>query len=172
MKKEKPQKVTDFSLIRTKKDLIELFQALETAVKKGTTMFKLLIFRNLKLIESEIESLKTIEKEINQVLEPYHTEYSGIIQQYGTERNGQLTIEKSDKNYTQALKEIKLLEIKFKEDISLHNAKMKDYTETLLTPIDFSFDPVEINEKILPADLSYDELKQFINFGILKLQAQ
>ena len=51
--------------MKTKKQLIALFAALNTVKTKGGAKFKYNTLKNIKVIEPEIEALRTIETEIS-----------------------------------------------------------------------------------------------------------
>lgn len=155
--------------VKTKKELIELFHALTSAVKRGSVTFKLAVFRNLKQIDSEIEFLKSIETEIEELLKEYRTKYYQVIEKYGTKKGDQFIIEKDNENFDKVIDEIKVLEDEYKETIELYNSKQNDYNKVLDSAIDFKFTAIEIKEELLPSDLTDIELKQMLEFGIFKL---
>ena len=154
--------------MKTKKQLISLFAALTTAKTKGGAKFKYNILKNLKVIESEIESLRTIETEISDVLKGYNEAYNAIITKYGKEVNGVLTIQPTDEKYKEAVAEIKELETTFKADIELHAAKTKEYSELLDSAIDNEFSFLEISPENLPDDITDVEMEQLMEWEIVK----
>ena len=85
--------------MKTKKQLIALFAALTTVKTKGGAKFKYNTLKNLKVIESEIEALRTIETEISDVMKAYNEARNAIITKYGKEVNGVLSIQPADEKY-------------------------------------------------------------------------
>lgn len=150
---------------KTNKDLYNLYNACISAQKCGTTAFKAMICRNIRLFEPEIEMFKELETEINELIKPYNEKYYAILNEYGTVSGERIVIEKESPNYTVAFKKIKELETECAEDISLHKLKMQEYEEFLNSFIAESYSFIEIPEKLIPNEI---ELKIFFDFGIVK----
>ena len=154
--------------MKTKKQLIALFAALTSAKTKGGAKFKYNTLKNIKVIESEIEALRTIETEISDVLKAYNEAYNAIITKYGKEVNGVLSIQPTDEKYKEAVAEIKELETTFKSDIELNATKTKEYSELLDSTIDNEFLFLEISPENLPDDITDVEMEQIMDWEIVK----
>ena len=154
--------------MKTKKQLIALFTALTTVKTKGGAKFKYNTLKNLKVIESEIEALRTIETETSDVLKGYNEARNAIITKYGKEVNGVLSIQPTDEKYKEAVAEIKALETTFKSDIELHTAKTKEYSELLDSTIDNEFLFLEIPPENLPDDITDVEMERLVEWEIVK----
>ena len=154
--------------MKTKKQLISLFLSLNTAKTKGGAKFKYNVLKNIKVIESEIDALRTIETEVADILKTYTEAKNAIISKYGKEVNGVIAIQPTDENYKVALKEIKALDTQFSAEIELHAAKTKEYAELLDTEIDTEYQFMEIHPEVLPDDITDVEMEQLMLWEIVK----
>jgi hypothetical protein len=154
--------------MKTKKQLISLYGAMSTVVKNGNAKFKYGVLKNLKLIDSDIEALKTIEKEIAEILKPFEEKRSEIIKKYGTEReNGTIAIEPTSENFEAAIKELKALEAEFKSDFEKHTAKLKEY-ESLLNEETETIALHEILIDNVPDEITDTEMKELMDWEIVE----
>lgn len=153
--------------METRAGIITLYKSLDTMVKKGNVKFKLLVFKNLKQIEAEIKFLESIERENQEILKDYQEQYYNVMKEFGTEKDGQYVIEKKTKNFNAAIKALREVEEKNQDSIKLFQEKQNEYQDILKEEIELEFEPVIINEDLLPDDLTDKELEGLINFGIL-----
>lgn len=154
--------------MKNRKQVIELFVALTTSVKKGNAKFKYAILKNTKCIESEIESLKAIEKEIDEILSGFNEKRNDIIRKYGKEADGVISITQDSKDFKKAGKELDALQVEFKEQIEAQKAKVKDYEALLNEPVEFSFGFNELTIENIPDDITDEEMKQLMDWEVVK----
>ena len=153
--------------MKNRKQVIELFAALTTSVKKGNAKFKYAILKNTKLIESEIESLKAIEKEIEETVSGFNEKRNEIIRKYGKEADGVISITPDSENFETAVKELEALQIEFKDQIELQKSKVTDYESLLNESVDFAFALNEITIENVPDDITDEEMKQLMDWEIV-----
>lgn len=154
--------------MKTRKQIIELFAALTTSVKKGNAKFKYAILKNTKLIESEIESLKAIEKEIEETMTGFNEKRNEIIRKYGKEADGVISIAPDSKDFKKAVKELEALQIEFKDQIELQKSKVTDYEALLNESVEFAFAFNEITIENVPDDITNEEMKALMDWEIVK----
>lgn len=156
--------------MKTKKQLIALFAALTTVKTKGGAKFKYNTLKNLKIIESEIEALKTVEKEISEILVPFDEKRSEVIQKYGKKLpDGSTGIEPNDEDFATAKAEIETLQNEtFKADFEKHATAIADYNKLLDEAFEQPFTFHEITEEQLPDDITDVELEQLMEWEIVK----
>lgn len=154
--------------MKTRKQVIELFAALSTSVKKGNAKFKYATLKNTKLIESEIESLKAIEKEIEETMTGFNEKRNEIIRKYGKETDGVIAVAQDSKDFKKAVKELDALQIEFKDQIEAQKAKVTDYEALLNEQVEFAFGFHELTIDNVPDDITDEEMKQLIDWEIVK----
>ena len=154
--------------MKTKKQLFSLFLSLTTAKSKGGAKFKYNTLKNIKVIESEIDALRTIETETADILKPYIEAKNAVIEKYGKEVNGVPMVQPTDENYKVALAEIKALDTQFSAEIELHTAKVKEYDELTNSETDTEYQFMEIQPEVLPDDITDVEMEQLMLWEIVK----
>lgn len=155
--------------MKTKKQVIELHSALSSVVKSGNAKFKYAILKNLNVIASEIESIKTIGKEVDELLKPFNEKRNAIIVKFGTEdENGVVTIGKLSEKYLDALDEFKALEEEFKDDLEVYKLKMNEFDALTNEAVDLSFTFHEIAIENVPDTITDTEMKSLMDWEIVK----
>lgn len=153
-----------------RKELLELYSALNNVANKGNIKFKIAIFKNLNQIEEVANFINNAEKEDVKILSGYQSDYTEILKKYGTQSNDMYVIEKTSPDYAKALKEIKKLDVTHKDSIALYEKKKKEFTEFMETEDEMVFIPFEIKEDLLPEDILGNELKKLIDHKIFILE--
>lgn len=153
--------------MKTRKQLIELFTALTAASLIGNAKFKYGSLKNLKIIDSEIETLKTIEKGIAEVLTAYNEKRNELIKKYGTpQEDNMIAITKDSDTYETAVEELTALDLEYKETLDLFATKQNEYVSLLAEEIEFDFKTFEISIDNVPDD--FEHIKVFMDFDIVK----
>jgi len=151
----------------TRKKLIELYGVLLNVKQIGNAKFKYAIEKNIRIVNSEIDSIKEIEKGIEEVLKEFNDKRNNIITKYGTpDEKGIISISPDSENFEIVSTEIKELTEEYKEDITSYNEKKKDYFELLEEEIEFDFKLHELNINAIPDE--FEQVSLFMDFEIIK----
>lgn len=151
----------------TRKKLIELYSVLLSNTKIGNAKFKYAIEKNIRIVNSEIDSLKEIEKGIEEVVKEFNDKRNSIITTFGTpDEKGIIFISPDSENFEIVSTEIKELTEEYKEDITSYNEKKKDYLELLEEEIEFDFKLHELNIDNVPNE--FEQISLFMDFEIIK----
>ena len=153
--------------MKTRKQLIELFKALTEGSTIGNAKFKYGSLKNIRIINSEIETLKEIEKSNEGILKEYNTNYNNLLTKYGKSLpDGSISVNKNDENYDLVVEKIKSLREEYKDDWDTYNDKQKEYLELLDEDCDFDFNVFEISIDNVPDEFNY--MKVLMDFDIIK----
>jgi len=154
-------------IMKTRKQLIELFKALTEGSTIGNAKFKYGSLKNIRIINSEIETLKEIEKSNEGILKEYNTNYNNLLTKYGKSLpDGSISVNKNDENYDLVVEKIKSLREEYKDDWDTYNDKQKEYLELLDEDCDFDFNVFEISIDNVPDEFNY--MKVLMDFDIIK----
>lgn len=134
----------------TKEGIIKLYKALTLNNKTDNVKFNYWVNKNIKAIEGEIEILKKIEEDNDNILKEYNKEKYLLFEKYGENIDGKIVI-KND-NITSFQNDIILLEDKYLEDIKLFNESEKQRFEILKENVDI--DLFKIKYDLLPSKLN------------------
>lgn len=69
--------------MKTNEKLVELYHSLESAVQTGDVEFKILVFRNIKVVEPVVYPWIETQKIVNKMLDKYRAELSKLYREYG-----------------------------------------------------------------------------------------
>ena len=153
--------------MKTRKQIIELFNALSQASMIGNAKFKYAALKNLRTIDSEIETLRSIEKDIAGTIAEYNDRQNDIIKQYGTAQpDGNIAVTKDSENYEATTKAIEDLKVEYKEALNEFEQKQADYIKLLEEEIEFDFKLHEVIIDNVPDEFGY--IKLFMDFNIIK----
>lgn len=154
-------------IMKNRNNLIALYKALEAASKMGNAKFKYAALKNLKIINSEIDTLKVLETEIEEVLSEYNIEKNSIISKYGTRRdNGTISVEPDNENYQTVIEDLDKLNAKFEDSFDLYEKKRNEYIVLLNEPFDIQFKFFELNIDNVPDE--FQDLEILMDFDIVK----
>lgn len=161
--------------MKTKQNLIELFQELNTAFTKGTAKFKYGVKKNLIFINPEIESFQAIENDNSEIIKEYKVAESAVYQKYGKPiENNLLLIEEFEEDgktvketYTKAMEELKDLRKLHKEPLEKFAEKLKEY-KTFLSEESAVLEVWEIKLEDCPDTLTDKEMGLLMDFEIVK----
>lgn len=153
-----------------KKEVKQLYEALQSATNKGDAKFKYAVIKNSTQIEKEAKSFDTIKDNIESIIAEFNKEKASLIQEYG-EINSQgqyyIKVERSDKFKEFASKNSEL-ELKYKESIDKYEKEIKSYLELLNEESDLDFKPFKIDFDKVPDDIDGFELAEMMKVGIVE----
>ena len=153
--------------MQTKLKLITLYTVLKEASKLGGAKFRYAVLKNLKSIDSEIESLKTIEKDIEEIIKEFLEAKNTFIIKYGNpNEDGMHVIKSTDPNFETILLEMKELEAEHKTSLDLYRLKRDEYEKLLKEDAEFDFNLFEINIDNVPDELK--DIEILMDFEIIK----
>ena len=153
--------------MQTKLKLITLYAVLKEASKLGGAKFRYAVLKNLKSIDSEIESLKTIEKDIEEIIKEFLEAKNTFIIKYGNlNEDGMHVIKPTDPNFETILLEMKELEAEHKTSLDLYRLKRDEYEKLLKEDAEFDFNLFEINIDNVPDELK--DIEILMDFEIIK----
>lgn len=69
--------------MKTNAKLVELYRSLEAAVQTGDVEFKILVFRNIKVVEPIVYPWIETQKIVNKMIDSYRAEVSKLYREYG-----------------------------------------------------------------------------------------
>jgi len=153
--------------MQTKLKLITLYAVLKEASKIGGAKFRYAVLKNLKSIDSEIESLKTIEKDIEEIIKDFNEAKNIIIMEHGTaDEKGIHVVKPGDENFELVNKKIKDLVKTHETSLDLYRLKREEYEKLLKEDAEFDFNLFEINIDNIPDELK--DLEILMDFEIVK----
>ena len=134
----------------TKEGIIKLYKALTLNNKTDNVKFNYWVNKNIKSIENEIEILRKLEEDNDNILSNYNKERYGLFEKYGEKVDEKIVI--SNDNIVNFQNEIILLEDKYKNDIDMFNESEKQRFEILKEDVDI--DLFKIKYDLLPSNLN------------------
>lgn len=134
----------------TKEGIIKLYKALTLNNKIDNVKFNYWVNKNIKSIENEIEILRKLEEDNDNILSNYNKERYSLFEKYGEKVDEKIVI--SNDNIVNFQNEIILLEDKYKDDIDLFNESEKQRFEILKENVDI--DLFKIKYDLLPSNLN------------------
>ena len=153
--------------MQTKLKLITLYAVLKEASKLGGAKFRYAVLKNLKSIDSEIESLKTIEKDIEEPIKEFLEAKNKLITMLGTpDEKGMYTVRVDDPNFDKVNTKMMELEKTHKAALDLYRLKRDEYEKLLKEDAEFDFNLFEINIDNVPDELT--DIEILMDFEIIK----
>lgn len=151
----------------TRENIIKLYRAIEESENTGNAKFKYGLLKNKKIVNIEIEKLKTEELEMTEIIKDYSEKRNDIIKKYGvTDKDGNISIDKESENFNTVIKELEELNIEYKESLDFYAEKQVEYAKKLNEPFEFNEEMFEISINNIPDEFKYQSL--LIDFNILK----
>jgi len=157
--------------------LVNLFNSGKSIINnpKGDVDFKLIVFDNCKLIESECLRIIGMSETINKELDAYNKEFEDVISRYGTiSPQGYeyplKTNEKGESNpkYDLYINEITILKGKYSELFKTHTKNIDDLKTLLDTEVTKKYKFTTVLKKDFPSDATGPEFTSFKEWEILK----
>ena len=134
----------------TKEGIIKLYKALTLNNKTDNVKFNYWVNKNIKSIENEIEILRKLEEDNDNILSNYNKDRYSLFEKYGEKVDEKIVI--PNDNIVNFQNEIILLEDKYKNDIDMFNESEKQRFEILKEDVDI--DLFKIKYDLLPSNLN------------------
>ncbi|SMC19294.1 hypothetical protein SAMN02745134_00791 [Clostridium acidisoli DSM 12555] len=154
-----------------KEDIVKLWKAIQTEKVKGTVKFRYSLLKIENDIKNEIEALEGVEKDINDILEPFYAERGELIKSIGIfdeSKNTYVINPKETEKVTEFNEKIKPIQEKYKTEIEEYENKYREYIEVLKEELDTEFKFKEISLNNCPDSLETESLEIFMKFKIIK----
>ncbi|KHD34425.1 hypothetical protein NL50_17260 [Clostridium acetobutylicum] len=149
-----------------KEDIIKLYNTIQAEKSKGSVKFRYLLLKNEGVIKQEISTLGEVEKDINNIIEPFIKERDDLIRKIGVPSNGAYSVPSEKiKEFNEKIKPIKK---KYEKVISEHDKKYKEYLSILKEDVTESLEFIEMKIEDLPQDIRTESLEILMKLGILK----
>ena len=152
--------------MKTKNKLIYLYKILTVSSKMGGAKFKYGVLKNLNNIEKDIEALKTIEKDIEEIVKEFFEKKNDVIVKYGTPgEDGNVVVTTDNNDYKLVTETITDLAEEYKDALNEYQKKRLEYETLLNEETEFDFKVHEISIDNVPDD--FDELGILMEFNII-----
>lgn len=153
----------------TKRELIIIYQTLDKNYKTDSVKFNYWINKNIKIISSEIESLRSVEELNEKIIEEYIADQRILFKKYGKQSGDNIIV--PAESSVEFQKEVTELDVKHKDTLVVFNEKEKQRNEILDEETEVEF--MQIKYELLPeknlTNLEHtDSLSLLMKYGIIE----
>lgn len=175
--------------MQTYKDAINLQTALEEASQKGTLDFKILVFKNIKVLEEVTAPIIKSKKVIDKMLEEHNESVNKIVSEFGSDygtgrllvlpyllqSNGEPDLTRPNPKYAPFTAALEVLKEKNKSLIESHKTQVKAFNELLDKDLEVTLTFIKIPTDKVPRKENGDcdiNAIPLLEFNIIELDSK